>query len=177
MIPWTSCWLTSSKCWVIWNEPALVFQASPGPRVGHRHRQPRWSDPPPLQGMHANSNQSGVPQEGQTTANGYGTRRLAPAAADMDSTENLMHRRHRKDENQDEILRALRAAGVHCWVISRPCDLLCLYANRYHLLDVDGITKNRKRDPKQLEAFAQFRVRLVKTPEDALAAVGLRVEV
>jgi putative NIF3 family GTP cyclohydrolase 1 type 2 len=83
----------------------------------------------------------------------------------------------RKDANQEEIVEALRKAGVSVFVLHVPCDLLCLSGDRYYLLDVDGITHNRKRDPKQLATFAQFRIRLVKTPEDALAAVGLRMEV
>jgi hypothetical protein len=83
----------------------------------------------------------------------------------------------RKDANQEEIVEVLRRAGVAVHILHTPCDLLCLSGDRYYLLDVDGITKNRKRDPKQLATFAQFRIRLVRTPEAALAAVGLRVEV
>jgi tRNA-dihydrouridine synthase len=88
----------------------------------------------------------------------------------------------RKDANQEEIVRALRAAGVRVFVLHVPCDLLCrrgdlLVLFDLYLLDVDGVSRYRKRDPKQLETFAQFGVRLVKTPEAALTAVGLRVEV
>jgi hypothetical protein len=83
----------------------------------------------------------------------------------------------RKDENQKDIVRALRAAGVRVHVLHTPCDLLCRRGDWLYLLDVDGITRHRKRDPKQLETFAEFGVRLVKTPEDALSAVGLRMEV
>jgi putative NIF3 family GTP cyclohydrolase 1 type 2 len=83
----------------------------------------------------------------------------------------------RKDANQTEIVRALRAAGVRVFVLHVPCDLLCRRGDRLYLLDVEGITKNRKRDPKQLEAFAQFGVRLVKTTEAAFAAVELPLEV
>jgi len=82
----------------------------------------------------------------------------------------------RKDENQEVIVRALRAAGVSVFILHVPCDLLCLSGDRYYLLDVDGITRNRKRDPKQLETFAQFRIRLVASPEAALAAVGIHVD-
>jgi putative NIF3 family GTP cyclohydrolase 1 type 2 len=79
----------------------------------------------------------------------------------------------RKDENQEVIVRALRSAGVRVYVMHVPCDLLCRRGDGLYLLDVDGITKHRKRAPKQLETFAEFGVRLVKTPEDAFAAVGL----
>lgn len=79
----------------------------------------------------------------------------------------------RKDENQQTIVRALRAAGVRVYVLHVPCDLLCRRGDGIYLLDVDGITRYRKRDPKQLATFAEFGVRVVKTPEAALAAVGL----
>jgi hypothetical protein len=82
----------------------------------------------------------------------------------------------RKDENQEVIVQALRAVGVHVHVLHTPCDLLCRYRGNLSLLDVDGITKYRKRDPKQLATFEEFGVRLVKTPEDALSAVGVSVE-
>jgi hypothetical protein len=86
------------------------------------------------------------------------------------------HAGHRPDANSTDIITALRNAGVLVWPIGRPSDLLCLSGDRYYLLDVDGITRNRKRDPKQLETFAEFGVRLVKTPEAALAAVGIHVD-
>lgn len=82
----------------------------------------------------------------------------------------------RKDANQEEIVRALRNAGVSVHILHTPCDLLCLSGDRYYLLDVTGITRNRKRDPKQLATFAEFRIRLVSTPEAALAAVGIHVD-
>jgi hypothetical protein len=83
---------------------------------------------------------------------------------------------HRPDANAADIIEDLRRVGALVWPIGRPCDLLVLHGDRYYLLDVDGITKNRKRDPEQLETFRDFRVRLVKTREDAFAAIGLRVD-
>lgn len=83
------------------------------------------------------------------------------------------HRTHRKDETQDDIIKALRFAGVEVAVIGEPCDLLCYRAGDYWLLDCDGVTQHRKRSETQLAKFQRFGVRLVKTPEDALRAVEL----
>ncbi len=79
----------------------------------------------------------------------------------------------RTDGNAKEIVAALRSSAVLVWPIGRPADLLCRSASGLHLLDVDGITKNRKRDPKQLELFVLWKVQLVRTPKAALKAVGV----
>lgn len=82
-------------------------------------------------------------------------------------------RRHRADATQPDIVEALRKAGVDVWIIGRPCDLLCQRAGQYFLLDCDGVTKNRKRDPDQLKNFEKWRVKVVKNKGEALRAVGL----
>jgi hypothetical protein len=85
-----------------------------------------------------------------------------------------MHpRRHRADDNQAAIVKALRKAGVAVFHIGRPCDLLCRRAGSLSLLDCSGSTKNRKRDPDQLAAFALWGVVIVKDEAEALKAVGL----
>lgn len=43
------------------------------------------------------------------------------------------------------------------------------------ILEVDGITKNRKREKQQLEFLRDWQVPLVKTLEDALRALGSRI--
>jgi hypothetical protein len=83
------------------------------------------------------------------------------------------HAGHRSDQNAGPIIDSLRAAGALVWPIGRPCDLLVLSGGRLHLLDVDGVTKNRKRDKAQLDNFQLWRVVLVATPEQAIRAVGL----
>src|SRR5207244_4455491 len=65
---------------------------------------------------------------------------------------------HRSDDNASDIIDALRDVGVLVWPIGRPADLLCRRAGVLYLLDVDGITRNRKRDKKQLENFQLWRV-------------------
>jgi hypothetical protein len=83
-----------------------------------------------------------------------------------------VRRLHRSDYTQNEIVKALRAYGAIVYHIGRPCDLLVRDGIRYLLLDCDGVTRNRKRDPKQLEGFAQWGVIIVKTPADALNALA-----
>lgn len=84
-----------------------------------------------------------------------------------------MRRRYRSDDTQDDIVKALRGAFAKVWIIGRPCDLLVRRAGVNYLLDCDGVTKYRKRDADQLKNFADFGVIIVKTPEEALTAVGV----
>lgn len=84
-------------------------------------------------------------------------------------------RRYRTDGTQEPIVGALRACGVLVWHIAQPCDLLCLYGNRYYLLDCDGVTRYRKRDPRQLDKFYTWKVQIVKTADEALKAVGVTI--
>jgi hypothetical protein len=74
------------------------------------------------------------------------------------------------------VVEALRNAGVEVEIIGTYgdlCDLLCKRGKTYYLLDVTGITKNRKRDPDQLKKFALWGVIQVKDEAEALRAVGL----
>jgi hypothetical protein len=83
------------------------------------------------------------------------------------------HRTHRKDETQDEIVNALRAAKVLVWPIGRPSDLLCRVRGVLVLLDCARGAGSRKRDHRQLDTFSAWAVKVVATPEEALRAVGL----
>lgn len=87
------------------------------------------------------------------------------------------HRTHRKDGTSDAIVKALRARGADVWPIGRPCDLLVRFGEKYFLIDCDGVTKNRKRDPAQLENFRIWGVKLCKTPDEALRAIGAIVPI
>lgn len=84
-----------------------------------------------------------------------------------------MRRAARIDETQPGIVEALRYAGVEVYVSKQPCDLICSFRNQVFLIDCDGITKNRKRDKRQLEVFARLGVKLAKTPEAALHICGV----
>lgn len=85
----------------------------------------------------------------------------------------LLRRRGRTDDTQTSIVDTLRACGVLVWPIAQPCDLLCMYRDRYFLLDCDGVTRYRKRDQCQLEKFKLWKVQVVKTDDAALKAVGV----
>lgn len=61
--------------------------------------------------------------------------------------------------------------------MQRPCDLLVRHraTGRLSILEVDGITKNRKRDLAQLEFIQDWEVPIVSTLDEALRALGTRV--
>lgn len=79
----------------------------------------------------------------------------------------------RRDHTEPAIVKDLRHCGYQVrqqdfpdLVVRRPGD------GRIFLLEVDGITKNRKRKPKQLEFLHDWAIPLVKTTEEALARVS-----
>ena len=82
------------------------------------------------------------------------------------------HRLHRADDTQADIMAALRRAGCLVCPTLDICDLLCLYRGRLSLLDCSGSTRNRKRTAEQLKKFALWGVVVVKTPLEALVAIG-----
>jgi hypothetical protein len=78
----------------------------------------------------------------------------------------------RRDETEREIVDALELVGAKVERLDRPCDLLVRFRGLVHVLEVDGITKNRKREAGQLRFLHEWQVPLVKTPLDALRAIG-----
>lgn len=78
----------------------------------------------------------------------------------------------RRDATEVEIVYALKVAGAKVERLDRPVDLLVRYGDRVFLLECDGITKNRKREQKQLDFIALWDVPRVTTPEQALKAIG-----
>lgn len=81
----------------------------------------------------------------------------------------------RRDQTEPDIVSALEGIGAKVERLDQPCDLLVNFRGAIHLLEVDGITKNRKRDPKQLEFLRDWQVPLVKTAEDAIRAIGAKI--
>lgn len=77
----------------------------------------------------------------------------------------------RRDETEPDIVRALEAIGAAVERLDRPCDLLVRFRGQVWLLEVDGITKYRKRERKQIEFLTLWEVPIVKTAEEALAAL------
>ncbi len=88
-----------------------------------------------------------------------------------------MRRIARVDLNQELIVTALRAAGCSVQVLSTigaGCpDLLCGHAGVNYLLEVKASTG--KLTPDQFNWVLLWRgsVRVVRSPEEALAAVGV----
>jgi hypothetical protein len=78
----------------------------------------------------------------------------------------------RRDENEPDIVDALEAAGAKVERLDRPCDLLVRFRGTVRVIEVDGITERRRRADEQLRFLHEWQVPLVKTPEDALRAIG-----
>jgi len=81
-----------------------------------------------------------------------------------------MRRAARVDENQKEIVQALRDAGAYVWVIGLPVDLLVGYKNHTFLMEIK--TDNKKRlTTLQTDFFAHWiggTLCRVDSPEAAL---------
>lgn len=85
----------------------------------------------------------------------------------------------RKDDSQDAIVDALRAAGWTVWIIGWPCDLLCYKRGRgLRTLECKtGRGKSRRarirNDQEAQNAFCELtETPRVTCPEEALLAVG-----
>lgn len=83
------------------------------------------------------------------------------------------------DRNQSEIVDALRAGGCDVRIIEQPVDLLVARAGINFLLEVK-VPKSKgerggKLTPEQEVFFKEWRGQkaIVRTPEEALRAVGL----
>ena len=78
------------------------------------------------------------------------------------------------DVNQTEIKEALEDAGCDVEHIRTPVDLAVGVQGKTFLLEVKR-PKGGRKTPAQIKFFEKWRghVAIVKTPEEALAAVGL----
>lgn len=79
----------------------------------------------------------------------------------------------RRDETERPIIDGLRACGFKVkqqdfpdLVVRRPVD------GQIFLLEVDGITKNRKRDRAQLDFLRDWHIPIVKNFDEAFAWVN-----
>ncbi len=79
----------------------------------------------------------------------------------------------RVDETQKPIVDGLRAIGFKVAVIEEPVDLLVRRPSdgRLFLLEVEGITKHRKRKQTQLDFIQAWNVPIVKNFDEAHAWV------
>ncbi len=91
--------------------------------------------------------------------------------------------RARKDATQTAIVDALRSRGCLVFIIGYPCDLLVCVPDpfdsshpggrNWKLLECKPEKRKRKDQPKQDEFLAQTGTPRVRSPEEALKAVGL----
>ena len=90
----------------------------------------------------------------------------------------IWRRAAKRDTAEPLIVEALEAAGAKVWPLSLPLDLLVGHRGRFVLLEVkSNKRKPDKRQAVQTETIAACQtgglpVYVVRTPEDALAAIG-----
>lgn len=80
----------------------------------------------------------------------------------------------RVDSTQKDILAGLRAAGIMCWVISEPCDVLTYYPplRRWRPLECKPLKKRLRKDQaSQSEFLALTHTPIVRTAVEAIEAV------
>ena len=81
------------------------------------------------------------------------------------------HKTHRTDNNQADIVKALRKVGVEVHIIDEPVDLLCGYRGRWSVMDVKNLEgRGRKKTPAQDKFFEcpKGPASIVTTPEEAI---------
>ena len=89
----------------------------------------------------------------------------------------IWRRAARRDTSEPEIVQALEAAGARVWRLSQPLDLLVGFHGRFLLLECKTGKRKRKDQPVQDATLAECHhkglpVYVVRTPEDALQAIG-----
>lgn len=77
----------------------------------------------------------------------------------------------KRDSTEGDIVKALRKAGVHVWLLDTPCDLLTYWAGLWLPLEVKA--EKGKLTAEQEKMVEEQNLRIVRSPEDALRAVGL----
>lgn len=82
----------------------------------------------------------------------------------------------RKDENQTEIVKALRQVGALVHIQDFP-DLTVKHRGQLHWLEIGNPeNKYRKRTQKQIDFIKRWEIPIVQTKFEALLAIGQRVE-
>lgn len=87
----------------------------------------------------------------------------------------LARRAKRRDENEPEIVKGLRQCGYQVQQQDFP-DLLIRHrsSGRLFVLEVQGITRSRKRSAKQLQFLMNWNVPIVRNLDEAMASVALK---
>jgi hypothetical protein len=81
----------------------------------------------------------------------------------------------RVDQNQDQIVSALRAAGAYVWIIGLPVDLLVGYKGHTFLVEVKHGSKKRLTKLQQdfFENWTGSTLARINDPESALRMIGV----
>lgn len=81
----------------------------------------------------------------------------------------------RRDETESPIVNGLRQLGYQVRQQDVPDLVVRRQDGRVFLLEVDGITKNRKRGLAQLGFIKAWRIPVVKTLDEAVLALGGKI--
>jgi hypothetical protein len=104
------------------------------------------------------------------------------ADLDPERLNNMSNQRHcsRKDANQPEIVEALEKAGALVLDTSEVGsgfpDLLISYHNNLMLIEIKNPKTHGKLNSRQVEFHREWPVIVVRTPEEALRAVGAMMQ-
>ena len=81
----------------------------------------------------------------------------------------------RVDQNQDQIVSALRAAGAFVWIIGLPVDLLVGYENHTFLVEIktDEKKKLTKLQKNFFEKWSGGTLCRIDSPDAALQMIGV----
>lgn len=85
----------------------------------------------------------------------------------------LLRHNPKRDAAEKAIVEALEAAGTHVWRLNTPCDILAFRLGKFYALEVKNPgARPRKDQEAQTEFLRVTGAPVVRTPEDALRAVG-----
>ena len=81
----------------------------------------------------------------------------------------------RVDQNQDQVVSALRAAGAYVWIIGLPVDLLVGFSDKTYLVEIKSGTKKRLTDLQDVffKKWIGGELYRIDGPEDALRMIGV----
>jgi len=81
----------------------------------------------------------------------------------------------RVDQNQDQVISALRAAGAYVWVIGLPVDLLVGYKGHTFLVEVKNGSRKRLTALQAdfFESWGGGTLARIDGPEAALHMIGI----
>jgi hypothetical protein len=89
--------------------------------------------------------------------------------------EKTMRYAARVDQNQDQVVSALRAAGAYVWIIGLPVDLLVGFSDKTYLVEIKSGPKKRLTDLQDVffKKWIGGELHRIDGPEDALRMIGV----